>query len=1030
MKTDMKTDIRGNTGLLRQSLFSRSLLFTSLAYALLSVSSVALAQTEQASELEEVIVVGIRGSLANALAEKRNSDNLVEVIIAEDIGKLPDQNLAEVLENVTGVQITRTAGVGTGVQIRGTSANRTEINGVSTVGSGSERSGINFEDVSAGIIAAVEVIKVPEAKTIEGSVGGTINLRTIRPLDLTERVASIRVQAEDSSLSTDDATPRVSGTYGENWDTGAGNFGIVISASLTEQDSTSLRPRLDRDGSLVENVNAAVTRGGTVEDQASKRPVAQSFDFLGIQFLNQEYENFEYETTNIATAFEWAPNDGLKFYFDVVINEQERRQDSTRIQASGVSSVLNQNLPTGFETVNFGSLGGVDLGSIQAAVTGTIQPDLSVDDDDPNLRFNSDTGARITDSQILRLGGDWEAGKWSGTVEVSTSSSDTVTPTLSTQLNFINPNPLTPLDGLDADGNPTSSTSNDNSVPFIYDLTGGALTFGVDFDSKFAPTIAQLTDPNNVVLDQVDVSRDETENSENAFRADFTYDLGWNFITAIDFGVRLSTAESTFTDIGDRIGGFSKLVDSPNGSLFEELLIIGPSNFGSADGRELAFRNFIIVDPDRAFNDQAGVLAVLERALVAHGGKDTAANLSPDVLAFFNIKEETSALYAQVNFEHGILRGNFGLRYIDTEIDSLGNTITDGVTSSVVTSGEYDFLLPRINLVVNARENLIIRAGWGKDIRRPDFDVLNTSVSFSTNENQALDIGNPGLEPEEVESFDIAVEWYFAPAAVVSIGYFEKKRTNLFGSRLSSAAVSVVGGKDFREIDPTCPGGGIFNPAVISNSFNDGLVDDGLCVDFTTNVNDSAETTQTGVEFAFQYDLSSFEDKLRWASGFGILANYTIQEFEGGSTINSSASRGTDVFNAVNGIYDDSQFVKVQAPEGLLDFSETAYNFTLFYEKYGFSARMRYTWREAFRTDDTAAGASRNSTLGFPVVTADRGQLNASINYAVNDHLSFGIEAVNLNEDEVSQSCVNDGALLCFQGIPDRRITFGASYKF
>ena len=84
-------------------------------------------------DLEVIEVSGIRQSLTNALAEKRSADSLVEIIQSEDIGKLPDQNLAEVLENVTGIQITRQAGVGTGVQIRGTDANRTEINGVSKV---------------------------------------------------------------------------------------------------------------------------------------------------------------------------------------------------------------------------------------------------------------------------------------------------------------------------------------------------------------------------------------------------------------------------------------------------------------------------------------------------------------------------------------------------------------------------------------------------------------------------------------------------------------------------------------------------------------------------------------------------------------------------------------------------------------------------------------------------------------------------------------------------------------------------------
>ncbi len=245
---------------------------------------------------DSIVVTGIRGALASALDEKREAPNLVEVIQAEDIGKLPDQNLAEVLENITGVQITREAGVGTGVQIRGTNANRTEINGVSTVGSGAGRSGISFEDVSAGIISSVEVTKASEAKTIEGSVGGTINLRTIRPLDLKEMVANIRLQGEQSSLSTDGIKPRVSGVIGDNWSTGAGEFGAVVSASWSQQDVTAFRPRADRDNLVASDSGAAS---------------AQSFDFLPIQFLNQDYDNYEYETLNIAGTLEWAPNDGL-----------------------------------------------------------------------------------------------------------------------------------------------------------------------------------------------------------------------------------------------------------------------------------------------------------------------------------------------------------------------------------------------------------------------------------------------------------------------------------------------------------------------------------------------------------------------------------------------------------------------------------------------------------------------------------------------------------------------------------------------
>ena len=248
----------------------------------------------QEEALEEIVVTGIRGSLASAVDQKRNSDNLVEVIVAEDIGKLPDQNLAEVLENVPGIQITRTAGVGTGVQIRGTNANRTEINGVSTVGSGSGRTGLDFEDISPAIIASVEVAKAPEAKTIEGSVGGTINLRTIRPLQLPETLAYIRAQGEDSSLSqTGGLDPRIMASYGDNWSTGNGDFGFVISGGWSEQDVTAFRPRTDRDNFVA----------------AGDNPSAAGFDHLPMQFFVQVLENFQYESFNIAATLEWAPND-------------------------------------------------------------------------------------------------------------------------------------------------------------------------------------------------------------------------------------------------------------------------------------------------------------------------------------------------------------------------------------------------------------------------------------------------------------------------------------------------------------------------------------------------------------------------------------------------------------------------------------------------------------------------------------------------------------------------------------------------
>lgn len=971
------------------------------------------APAEAEARQDVVVVTGIRASLQSALNEKRNSDNLVEVIQAIDIGKLPDQNLAEVLENIPGVQITREAGVGKGVQIRGTNSNRTEINGVSTVGSGSGRGGISFEDVSAAMIAAVEVTKASEAKTIEGSVGGTINLRTIRPLDLDDRLLSVRIQGEDSSLSTDGIKPRLSGAYGDSWMTPSGEWGVVASLSYAEQEATAFRPRVDRDNFVAAN---------------SANASAQSFDFLPIQFFIQDYDNYESKTTNFAGSVEYRPAgaENLKIYVDAIINDQERREESSRVQASGVSDLIGVSIPDEFETINWGSIGGQDLGSTQAALRGIIP--VQSDGSDGNLRLSSDTNSRYTDSKIFRFGTDWTLGeKLSGRVEVATASSDTTTPNFNTTLNFLNPNAVTA----------PNYTSNDNGTPFIYDLRGDRLTWGIAFDAPFAPTVADLLDPANYALQQVSQSRSIAENSEDAFRADITYDFNDNL--SFDAGFRFNKSTSLNDDVTSNVS-LSQMRDSPTGNLFADLLTPGPTNFNAADGRALYVRDFLLINPELAQSNPQAVLDALNAAIAANNAitGSTRGPISAPTsqqAAFFDIEEETQAIYAQANFQYGMFRGNAGLRYIETDVASTGNTIINGVATPTTTEGSYNFVLPRINLVADVRDDLLVRASWGKDIRRPAFSSLSTSFTFGTSPNTAVNVGNPGLAPQETESFDLGVEWYFAPSAVLSVGVFQKNRTGLFVSEQENPVETPVVDANnvpllVRDVTAPCEGGGIFNPIALRNVFapldpvtnlqtTAGVA--GICVPVARLVNDPGETTQKGLEVAFQYDLSEFEDRLGWASGFGFVGNYTHLDFSAGDGVWTPTSRAVTVFSA-NGA------TNVELPVTEIDLSEDSYNTTLYYEKYGLSARARYTWRSAYRSTDF--GSTSAFPWGFPVVQEARGQLNASISYDVNEHLNIGIEGVNLTESPVQQSCVNEGALLCFQGLTDRRIVFGASYRF
>jgi len=1010
--------------------------------SILSLSQAAIAQDSDPNN--EVIATGIRQSLQNALVEKRDSDSLIEVILAEDIGKLPDQNLAEVLENITGIQITRSAGVGTGVQIRGANENRIEINGVTTLGSGTGRNGINFEDVSAAIIAGVEVIKAPEAKTIEGAIGGTINLRTIRPLDLDEdeTLATVRLQFEDSSLSTDGLQPRVEGTFGKVWSNASGQeIGIVLSGSYTQQDTTAFRPRAEADGDNIIDLNRA-------------NPGTTAFDFLNPQFFVQDIDNFEAENINFAGSIEAKPTNNITLFGDVVVNSQEREQESSRVQFSGIANneaalAIANDPNSQFQTIDFGSIGGQQIGTIELATVGTVI--AQADGTDGNLRFSSDTGSRLTDSVIVRLGGEWEKDALTARFEFSDVSSDTESPSFNTTLNFINPNSPLNLGQLRANQiSGMGNSANENGTPFLFDLTDGNLTFGVSGDAAIGGvTSAQLLDPSNIVLRDVQQNFDETENSETALRADISYDfedssLG-NFLSSVDVGYRYNDTESAFQDVGESVG-FRSIDQSPSGDFFSQLLVAGPDNFDAADGRALFVPDFLVIDPELTNSDPSSVLDTLNAAILANNAQfgfngNTIDAPTVNQVGSFTINEETHSLYGQANFDFGIVRGNAGVRYVETDVVSTGTTVLNGVSSLVETDNSYDFFLPRLNLVVEPVEDVLIRAAFSQDIRRPDFGDLNTSVSFSTSPNPTVSLGNIELAPQEVDNYELGAEWFFAPGAVFSVGYFRKERDGLFVpstenpvetfTQVLAPDGTVLASGDVRDITAPCEGGGIFNPIADQNEFapfdaaGSRISGTGVCVGLSSIINDPGSTNQQGIEVALQYDLSNWEDRLGWASGFGLIANYTYQEFSGTESVLQASGSGADIFAAANPGATNVEFTNT-----LLDNSENAYNVTVFYEKYGLSGRLRYTWRDSFRTLDTAAGASIRSTLGFPVVNDSRGQLNGSINYDVNDHFTIGVEGVNLTESDINQRCGNSGGPVCFQNLTERRIIFGGTYRF
>ena len=283
-----------------------------------------------------------------------------------------------------------------------------------------------------------------------------------------------------------------------------------------------------------------------------------------------------------------------------------------------------------------------------------------------------------------------------------------------------------------------------------------------------------------------------------------------------------------------------------------------------------------------------------------------------------------------------------------------------------------------------------------------------------------MPVGNPNLTPEAVWSYDLSGEWYFAPSALFSIGVFHKERTDLFtGSTVFPPENLDAAGRLNIDITAPCEDGGIFNP-IANRNINSPIEGTGICTPVTLTTNGEGTTTQTGVEVAVQYDLSGWEDRLGWASGFGFIGNYTHQ------TTGGSAEDFVENFADVGGsrgVFGVLGISNAQDQIQLLNLSKNSYNLTAFYEKYGLSARARYTWRSSFQSTDPIQ-------FGVPRVNGSRGQLNGSVNYDINENINVGVEGINILQTDADQFCVNNNSLLCFNGITDRRIVAGVNFKF
>ncbi|WP_349657493.1 TonB-dependent receptor [Xanthomonas sp. 10-10] len=278
-------------------------LLSAQAYAQDATTTAAPVSDATTQQLDTVQVTGTRSSVTKAQLVKQNAEQIVDSIVAEDIGKLPDNNVAEALQRISGIQISRNYGEGSSIAIRGLTQVRTELNG-RDIFTANDGRGLSFEDVSAELLGGVNVYKNPSADMIEGGLGGTVDLRTRLPFDYDGRKIAGSVQYNYYDLA-DDGKPAFSGLFSDRWQTGIGEIGILVNYSQQKspfrQDTISIEPwytQTDLPG--YEGQEISVPHGAGINTTVGER-----------------------ERKTGAFAMQWRPNDAVEVYTQVLRSDYD-----------------------------------------------------------------------------------------------------------------------------------------------------------------------------------------------------------------------------------------------------------------------------------------------------------------------------------------------------------------------------------------------------------------------------------------------------------------------------------------------------------------------------------------------------------------------------------------------------------------------------------------------------------------------------------------------------------------------------------
>lgn len=916
----------GMTRALRRRLFAGA---SGLAVALSLGAGAAAAQTPQeapaqeAAEIDEIIVTGFRGSLAQALNVKRREAGAVDVIMAEDIADFPDQNLAESIQRIPGVAITRDAGEGRNISVRGLGPDftRIRINGMEALGTtgGTDSSGgtnrgrgFDFNVFASDLFNRITVRKTASADTEEGSLGATVDLEVARPFDYPgfTFAASGQMGWNDLAQNYD---PRAAFLISNTW--ADGTFGALLSVAYSSREA------------LEEGHSTVRWQGGNVgTGPGAVNAFTPRLPRYGILEHDQE-------RLGVTAALQWRPSDRTEVSLDLLYADFSATRFEHFLQAPD------------FSAGGAGGRAGIVVLDSEVDANGTMVYGLF-----DNVDVRSESRFDQLSTEFTQL-----------TLNVTHEFSDRVRMT-----GFL--------------GSSTSEHDNPIQTTLLFDH---ANSDGYSYDYRSNPNLPMISygfdveDPANWTLSQIRLRPQTADNTYETAQLNGEWDIsdsvtlsGGLFVKSYSFEtteLRRDPASCGLAPTGNAEGCIPAGVAGTPLSAFSRLV-------GLADQWDIPTGSTLTwLIPDYHAADALFDFGSFPMSFIPSRGNNR------------SVEEDSQGAYIQAAFDTLLgempVRGNVGLRYIETDQSSTGYTLSAGAPVFTEASRSYDDLLPSMNLVIEPIQDLLIRFGAAKVMTRPGLGSLTPggTVSVSGN-NRTVSSGNPLLDPTRATTYDLALEWYFAPDSILSLALFRKEISSFVAndSVTQPFTGNALGLPDSVAI-AACGAVAGCSPTA-DWVFNQPVNTDGGDLD--------------GFEISYQQPLTFLPGFL---SNLGLLANYT---------------------------YVDSQ---IEYPNGttntLTNLSKRAYNATLYYEDDRFSARVSGTYRDGYLTEVPG----RNGSAIEGVV--DTFNVDASASYNVNDQLSLTLEGINLT-DEVPTQYVGIYNLVSVHHHTGRQFFAGFRYRF